>query len=352
MGWLAWSTGHGTAHVHPSVSTHDEIACGAMMFEADLPAYPCAVTLLDVRALHPEPSVLRLQAIPGQGFTLLIGRGKKLFHATLSHTLSARTNGFRLTFNWDASTGEGSLTIEHPGEDALFATKLKNCPPMPGALILGAISQLRSDTTQRAQSGLGFHKGPLAVGPGATLEYHTPVLTPYGYEKIGKLRAGDTVIDGNGDVVPVLAVLKKTVPPMGSHVPVRLRAPYFGLQCDIIMAGMQRMIAEGSDVEYTFGRDNVLIPAQHLVNGTAGIWQDSAGPVEYYQLLLPGGQPLVAGGIQLESLFVGRLRRRKDIFDLTTLAGCPRHRLPEHVRSSGQVLKPFEAIIVAEMRAA
>jgi len=339
MGWLAYCGGTETVDVHSSIAPESMIETGALVIEAPLPSELRAATLLEVASLHPEPSLLRIQSIPGEGFSVLVSTRGKVFHALISHTLQARTDNFRLTLNWDAISGEGLLSIEHPGDEALFTRELKGCIPLSGALV-------------QKLSYLGFHQGPLSVGPTPTLDYHTPVLTPQGYRKIGAMQPGDTIVSASGDIVPVLGVFKKVTPAFGSYAPVRLRAPYFGLQSDLVMAGTQRLIVGGSDVEYTFGCDEVLIPAQHLINGTAAIAQPAGGTTTYYQLLLPENEAFVASELLLESLFIGRLRRRKAIFKHTSLAALPRNRLPEHAVTASQILRPYEAITLAAMRAA
>jgi hypothetical protein len=352
MGWLAYSGGHGTATAHASITPEIMIETGALVLEAPLPSDRRAATLLEVASLHPEPSLLRIQSIPGEGFSVLISSSASVFHALISHTLQSRTDSFRLTLNWDSTSGDGFLSIEHPGDDALFTRDLTRCIPMPGALILGALAEMRSADVAQNLSYIGFHQGPIHVGPSPTLDFHTPVLTPQGYRKIGAMKPGDTVISISGDIVPVLGVFKKTTPAFGSYAPVRLRAPYFGLQSDLVMAGTQRLIVGGSNVEYTFGCDEVLIPAQHLINGTAAIAQPAIGTVTYFQLLLPENEAFIASELNLESLFIGRLRRRKDIFQRTSLSALPRNLLPEHAASASQILRPYEAITLAAMRAA
>ncbi|MGB7318613.1 MAG: Hint domain-containing protein [Planktotalea sp.] len=352
MGWLAWSDGAKNKALHNSVTPECKITTGALVLEAPLPSDTRAITLLEVASLHPQPSLLRIQSIPGEGFSVLISSGSCVFHALVSHTLQARTDTFRLTLNWDGDSGDGLLSIEHPGDDALFTRELAGCIPMPGALIHNVLSEMRNPDVSGKLTYIGFHKGPLAIGPVSTLDYHTPVLTVHGYKPIGTMKPGDTIVSASGDIVPVLGVFKKVTPALGSCAPVRLRAPYFGLQSDLVMAGTQRLIVGGSDVEYTFGRDTVLIPAKHLINGTAAISQPTNGTMTYYQLLLPESEAFIASELCLESLFVGRLRRRKDIFKYTTLAALPRNLLPEHAVTVSQILCPFEAITLAAMRAA
>ena len=63
------------------------------------------------------------------------------------------------------------------------------------------------------------------------------------------MKPGDTAISTGGDIVPVLGVFKNTTPAFGSFAPLRLHAPYFVLQSDLVMAGAQRLIFGGSNAE-------------------------------------------------------------------------------------------------------
>jgi hypothetical protein len=95
MGWLAYSGGGGeTTDVHASITSESMIETGALVLEAPLPSDHRAATLLEVATLHPTPSLLRIQSIPGEGFSVLISSGGHVFHALISHTLQARTDNF------------------------------------------------------------------------------------------------------------------------------------------------------------------------------------------------------------------------------------------------------------------
>ena len=74
--------------------------------------------------------------------------------------------------------------------------------------------------------------------------------------------------------------------------------------------------------------------------------------VTYTQLLLPEHEAVIAAGTVAETLYVGRLRRRKDHLAASVLAGLDRHLLPEHGRPVHPVLGAFDAIVLAEQRAA
>ena len=59
--------------------------------------------------------------------------------------------------------------------------------------------------------------------------------------------------------------------------PIRLRAGYFGLTRDIAVSPNQKLVLRGSDVEYMFGREAVLVPARHLLNNIAARWAEKRG---------------------------------------------------------------------------
>ena len=54
----------------------------------------------------------------------------------------------------------------------------------------------------------------------------------------------------------------------------------------------------------------------------------------------------------MESLYLGRLRRKPDAFAGSVLAHVPRHLVPEHGTPVFPVLRSFEAVTLIEQRAA
>lgn len=108
----------------------------------------------------------------------------------------------------------------------------------------------------------------------------------------------------------------------------------------------------GSEVEYIFGHETVLIPADALANGFTGLRDTKRSFVQYYQLVLPRHDALMIAGAAFESLYLGRLRRKRDMVPATLLADMDPRVFPEHVRAGYQVLRPFEAVTLAEARAA
>ena len=164
------------------------------------------------------------------------------------------------------------------------------------------------------------------LGPMPALTGNVPIRTPCGYRRVGHLKRGDLILTEMGETVPVLHVIRRRVPARGSFRPVRLRAPYFGLRQDVIVAPHQRLVLSGSQVEYTFGREAVLVPARYLINGVSALAVDGPDELTYHQLLLPDHEVLLAAGCPMESLYIGRLRRKPEQLAASLLArnqSCP-----------------------------
>jgi hypothetical protein len=190
------------------------------------------------------------------------------------------------------------------------------------------------------------------VGPMPTMMGDTPVSTPLGFKNIRNLERGDTVMTESRGAVPILQRVTRNVPALGGFAPIRLRAPYFGLLQDVIAAPDQRLIIRGSDVEYMFGQAAVLVPARHLVNGFAARYEPTGSTVTYTHLLLPEHETLLVAGSSFESLYIGRIRRKPDQLSTSLLALFERTGLPEHGKPVFPILKSFEAITLADQRAA
>lgn len=190
------------------------------------------------------------------------------------------------------------------------------------------------------------------VGPMPTLSPSVPIETAHGLSLAMALKQGDVVRAADGKLVPVLHAVSRSVPALGSFRPVRLRAPYFGLTQDVVVSRHQRLLVSGPEVEYLFGREEVLIPASALVNGYAGHFEPAPRFVTYHQVLLPHHDAVRIPDAALETLYIGRMRRDKTLLSSSVLSDLPRALLPEHHRAGYQVLRAFEAITLAEARAA
>ncbi len=325
---------------------------GTLLLETRLSPEGRPQTLLAFNRSHPWPGSFTLQALPGGGLVLVEGQGDDVRHVTLPLEPDGRLDVLRLTYAWDAPARWAQLSVERPEADTPTFTE----PHSPHPLLIADAQTISTDARRRTvdRDVLFFALSDTVepVGPMPGLTGNVPIATPQGDVPVKDVKRGDLVVTHNGEVVPVLQVVKRVVPAKGNLRPVHLRAPYFGLRRDILVAPQQRLVIGGSEVEYLFGREAVLVPARHLVNGVSALNGDGPDLVTYHHVLLPGHEVVMAAGCPLESLYVGRLRRKPAPLSRSVLAAFDRSRLPEHAKPVWPVLKPFEAITLAMNRAA
>ncbi len=325
---------------------------GSLVIETRLPQSPKPQPLLNVERGGGWPFHLSFQAIPGGGLTFLLNQGVGCHHCTTNSAEVGRTDILRLTYSWDAPARFGQLTVERLDRGHLTILPVKAPNPFRLADIQALLNRGSQDFLSPEVLFVAVSRDVEPVGPMPSMTPDTPIATPHGYRLIGSLQRGDTVITQDGQVVPVLHRVSRTVPARGCFRPIRLRAPFFGLQHDIIVAPTQRLVLTGSEVEYLFGQEAVLVELRHLV-GEPSVQPVSCGPtVTYDQLILPGHEAVIAAGTAAETLYLGRMRRKKDLLRSSLLANVARQSLPEHGRSIYPVLNAFDAVVLAEQRAA
>lgn len=333
-------------------SSHEELHRGSIVFEAQVSEDSKPQVLFGYTNPHPNHRSLVFQAIPGGGVAMVHVQGDKIAHAAIAHKNAGRAEVLRLTYAWDTKYNWGRLTLEQAGETMVTSVAVEN--PLP--LTLDDLRDLMLGRGQQDYApdmvfaALSDQIEP--IGPGPTLSPDTPIATPWGYRNAGTLKRGDTVYTVDGEVVPVLQTVSRSVPARGSYAPIRMRAPYFGLQDDIIIAPEQHVVIDGPEVEYLFACESVLTPARHLVNGFAARTEPCGHLVSYTQLILPNHEPVLAGGAAVESLYIGRIRRDTHQLASSVMFGVDRNDLPEHKAPSHKVLKWYEAIHLARRRAA
>ncbi len=325
---------------------------GSLVLETRLSPDGRPQNLLAHRVNTPEKRTLSFQAIPGGGIVFVLHQAGETTHAVVDLDSSERADLLRITYSWDVSKNWARLAIERPETGWLTTTLIENAQPLftddiRSMTLAPQLLQMDDDVEFFAVSD---QIEPL--GPMPSLDGLVPIVCQGRYKPLAEIRPGDIVETLEHGAVPVMGKIARNVPARGSFRPVRLRAPYFGLQQDIIVAPDQKLVVSQPMVEYMFGCEAVLVPARHLVNGTSAIWSDNHLTKTYHQLILPGHETIVAAGSALESLFLGRMRRKPERHMASLLAPVARERLPEHLLSAHQVLRPFEAITLVEQCAA
>jgi hypothetical protein len=116
---------------------------------------------------------------------------------------------------------------------------------------------------------------------------NAPVLTPSGYQKISKLRIGDTVISGNRTVA-IQKVIRTRVQSSPSTNPYRVPKGTLNATKSVLISPNHKVLVNGSMVE-----------ARYL-----GLEQeDQDGTIEYYNLELPSANDtFVVAGLTVESM--------------------------------------------------
>jgi hypothetical protein len=364
MTWIA-SANHLEARFNPNGLGADPLAktqidmgadallpTGTLMLETRMSPNGKPQTLFGFDRIFPRNRSLSIQAIPGGGITLVHSNNGETSHAALRWRRTGRADVIRITFAWDAARGWAQMSLERPEESSSVSVKVPDPKPI-------FIQDLRDAILGKGDRHISTDVVFVAlsdqietVGPMPTLTMQTPIATPWGHRYISALERGDVVTTQNGGTVPIIQRITRTVPALGSFAPIRLRAPYFGLRQDTIVAPDQRLVIGGSDVEYLFGQESVLVPARHLVNGFAARYEPTGSTITYTHLLLPAHETLSAAGSSFESLYIGRIRRKPDQLDLSLLSQFERNGLPEHGKPVFPILKSFEAITLIGQRAA
>ncbi|MDF1726960.1 MAG: Hint domain-containing protein [Sulfitobacter sp.] len=329
-----------------------ELRRGSILFETRLSADGRPQLLFGYKNTYPRMRSLTFQAIPGGGIAMVQVQGDAIRHTAIEHKGAGRTDVARITYSWDCDAHWARMTLEKPDETAVISTYMDEPLPLTlddiRDLMLGRQGQ--SFAPDMIFAALSDDIEP--IGPMPTLMADVPLGTPRGFRAAGDLRRGDTLLTPGAGPVPVLQSIARTVPARGSFRPIRLRAPYFGLQEDIIVAPDQRLVIDGPEVEYLFSQEAVLISARHLVNEFAAQYVPSGPVTRYCQLLLPQHETMIAAGTTVESLFIGRLRRDGPLLSASLLYPFERAHLPEHGRPAHQVLRWYDAIHLARRRAA
>ncbi len=365
MGWIGiWHPGGGPQYAPLSREQGRKDALltrGTIVLETRLSASLRPEPILLFEQSGSWPVRLTLQSVPGCGVTLVLEQSGRVSHCTLNASsagYSAVHNGgdvdlVRLSLSWDAPRRWGRLALERPGDGKAEYVLLADlqpwrCADLEALLAAGPARYTAPGVVYMAASDRIEPLGPM---PGLAAE--TPILTPGGYQPLSALRRGDLVVSDEGETLPVLHSVFRSAPAFGSFGPVRLRAPYFGLQQDIRVAQFLRLKISGSEVEYMFGKEAVLVPARHLVGTrTARNCHGGNAFVTYGQLILPGQAAPMAAGAAVESLHIGRLRRDAPRLAASLLAAAHRDSLPEHGPGRYPVLRAFDATVLAERRVA
>lgn len=314
---------------------------GTLQFEFAYTPRKTRQVLLDHRADTPWPFRLRISITPDAvlHFDLICGETRN--YMALDSGLTDCERAVEIVYSWHAPDRVALLSMHLPYSNRSVHRAVYDPAPLP----LSALRALTEDRlTSLGLTYLAISTNIEPVGPAPTLAGRTIVETPKGPEYVARIKAGDQVLCADGMPKPVLWAGYRDVPARGRYHPIRLRAPYFGLRHETIVAPTQNIAFDGPEVEYLFGQERVLVSASHAVGGVQALQDRRPYVVRYYQLLLEDHAMIRIGGGVGESLFVGNIADDEMALNASIWSGVSASRFPRHTEFAAPVLKQYEAI--------
>lgn len=274
--------------------------------------------------------------------TVWVGQGQAHAQAVLDMPPPARDTRIRLTYAWHAPQRAGRLTVELIDEGRIYQTDSYDPIPVPAADVKAIMRNGPATMISKDVEFLAFSDEIEPIGFGNGIVGGTPVETTNGPVPVEKLRLGDMVVTAASGPQPVRWIGKRRVPAFGGFRPVRVRAPFFGLSRDIVLAPAHRVRLGVAEAEYMLGEDEVLLPAGRLVDGRHALAESRHRLVTYHQVLLDVHDCLLHDGLWAESMFVGTIARHPEMVQSTVLAEMPISAIPIHRAFSRTRLADFE----------
>ncbi|VDC23257.1 Hint domain-containing protein [Pseudogemmobacter humi] len=208
---------------------------------------------------------------PRTGLALLWREGECALRLRLAAPLPCTTRAARLDLSWEA--GAWSLRLEDAaGREIARARPPRGQPPagLPGAALAALC---RGDGIRRRDLSVlwfGLSDGVLpARSP--WIGRATPIDTPAGPVAAGALQTGDWIFTRDAGPVRLRGVRHFEMPSRGSHAAVILRAPWFARRADLLVSADQMIALRGSEIEYLFDSEEIVVAAGSLIDGKAAL---------------------------------------------------------------------------------
>jgi len=251
----------------------------------------------------------------------------------------------RITFSWDLRNKTALLSVESPEQGSLCQAESTTPLPMPMEIIDALLAQRLPASVSANITFMGVSDQIEPVGFTPSIAEDTLIDTPIGSMPIENLLCGDLVTTQDNGPQPIRWICERTVPTRGLFQPLRLRAPFFGLTQDALVAPEQRLVFEGTEIEYMFGVESVLVEARHLVNNVNVIREPArCDTIRLYQLLFDNHEIITVAGCRMESLFIGQIAEHPEMLKSTLLAGLPAADVPCHKEIARPLLRSYEAM--------
>ena len=330
MGWIALSDPMGRTHTArlPGVSLLER---GSMLFEVVLdPDVAGPITLLQYRDDQDRSRAICLSLDPSQELRLVQRQGARETCVTLACTLGPEAKTLRILYAWNAPQRCCRLSMECVETGALDHANGRDPLPLPMSDIAALFSHAPHRHKDAAVLWFGVTTGVVPLGLDASLSASTFLQGPSGPIRADQIEPGDLVMTVDHGAQPVRWRQRFSLPAMGSFAPVRLRTPFYATPRDLVVSQTARIVLSGSEVEYLFGEDEVLVQARHLVNHRTALFETRRSVIDHVSLMFDRHELLDVGGCSVESLYRGRgtlavhtqsARRELHDYEMITLMG-------------------------------
>ena len=304
----------------------------------------------------PSPAVLTLRLDPDGTLALLRRQGARdaLYALSLPQLLSGE--GAQVQYGWDLPRNTGFLVVTLPFRGITRIIELPGALPLEHRDIAGLAGAA-------FQGGPGLERIAIAeglapVGPMPALPGNGFVPTPGGPVRLDALTPGMRIIAADGEPAEVTWAGHVHLPAGGLNAPCLLRAPYFGLNGDLIVSAGAVMRLKGAEVEYLFGRPDVSVVVRDLVDDIrilpVSAMHELANPMvqPFHQVLLNRRVPIVLSGAVFETLDTSALRTNPVLWKWSVMNALEPAVLPQAGAVRPPILRDYEALSLRQMRAA
>lgn len=304
-----------------------------------------AQVLIDHQSEDPWPVHLRVMITPDAVLHFSLMCGETRSYMALDTGLKDCERAVELSYSWHAPDRTALLSLHLPYAGRSVHRAMYDPAPLP---IAALNAQIAGPRIAGHLTYLALSTEIEPVGPAPTLAGNAIVDTPDGRDYVARIKTGDHVLCKDGITRRVLWAGFRDVPARGRFQPIRLRAPYFGLRHDTIVAPTQHIAFDGPDVEYLFGEEQVLVSASHAVGGVQAIPLPDVPLMRYHHILLEDHALIGIGGAAGESLFVGSLADNDMALNASIWSGTAPRSFPRHSAFAAPVLKQYEAVTLTK----
>jgi hypothetical protein len=300
--WLALSD-RGLCGADPG--GHALLDKGLFVMELALPLSPSTI-LLNHQAEDGWPRTFAVFHDGAAGLVLLHRQGQSVVRHHLPGPLPEGVGIGRLCFHFDAPARHWQLTFQlldaiGAAPDMALGLSAAGSNPLPVRLadMAALCAGQAAAAVHPAVLWFGLTRGDAPPARAPWIGLRTPVETTRGPVAAGHLAPGDLVLTLDDGPQPLLAVHRFDLPSKGSFAPVLLRAPFFGQEQDLLIAADQMIALAGSEVEYLFGEDEVLIQAGFLADGRTALLDQRRSVTTSVALEFSGPALVLADGCAL-----------------------------------------------------